>query len=517
MPPNNKKQRGRAEKQKRNDAQQAAQKKAEAQQAQQKTAEQELTIKRAEVEETFRRTQQEVELQRQLGTPAIDTLIKDMAHSASNAAAAAAQVSKASASSSTTSPPDGVMVCYHGSSSSARQFDADSEYLKLVKSYVVLNKKYAGGDCDPDQHTDAHNKFFLDTENQKIMNNVECTNFVFALGVSLYLKLTSEEKESYLRLQTSKISTWGERKKTASYELAKILQLGLVIKYDVLPRMIGEKLDRKQLRKYLRDSATERGVINCLYRETKNHCGCMVTDKDRANDMDKMDFCHRCRKGCPKAETKVCDGCNAVVYCTEECQSKDWPRHREFCKREQNVKRKNNDKTKKKKKTAATTGTTATSTATESISTPGAVGARTNKSQSSPTAIKDPPTTEVPTKPVASVMSQRARRDTVSTTAEELRLLNTPANPTRAIPTGAKSSSPAAVGIVPTPQTQKPATTPKSISKPVLGPLGGNKPVATTAPLPPSPIVMKVDSGDEGVKPNNEMAVDDCDTNETTK
>merc|ERR1711865_292768 len=105
---------------------------------------------------------------------------------------------------------------------------------------------------------------------------------------------------------------------------------------------------------------------------------------------------------------------------------------------------------------------------------------------------------------------------TVSTTAEELRLLNTPVNPNRAIPTGAKSP-PAAVGIVPTPQRKKPAPTPKSISKPVLGPLGGDKQVATTASILPPPTVTKVDRGDEGVKPNMDMAVDDVDSNETTK
>ena len=111
--------------------------------------------------------------------------------------------------------------------------------------------------------------------------------------------------------------TWKtEITKTPSYELESIIRLGLTLKYDVTPQMNDEKIDFEQLHKYTRDLETERGIINRLYRETKSQCNCMKTNKKAANEMDKMVLCNACRKVFPKAETKLCDGCKAVAYCT---------------------------------------------------------------------------------------------------------------------------------------------------------------------------------------------------------
>ena len=309
--------------------------------------------------------QKKADSQRMFGTPAVDNVIKDIA---------------------AMEKEDGV-VCYHGSS--AEHFLAGSEFLNFVKSDVVLNKKYD----NLDQFQDVYDKFM--NENA----NVECTNFIFALGVALYLKLTCEEKESYHRLQMSKKSPSGKMKQTPSFELECVLELGLYIKYEVIPHTKEEEnVDDKKFHKYMRDVENERGVINCLYREAKNNkCDCMTTKKIEANDMDKMDLCHGCRKRFPKARTKLCDGCEVAVYCSDECQSNDWLRHKPYCTDLQPYctdlrGRINNNKTKKKKKRAATTST-ATSNANGSISTPGAVVVRTNKPQSSPTAIEEPQTT----------------------------------------------------------------------------------------------------------------------------
>ena len=297
MPSNNKKQRGR-ESQKKKEAQNAAQKNAEA---------------------VVRRAQIEAELQRKFGMPAVDHLIKDMA--------AATVVSKSSSNSATEKDD---VVCYHGSS--AEHFVAGSEFLKIVKSFVVLSKKYFLYGSDLDQLQDDIRKLLNNEENKKIMLNMELTNFVYALGVSFYLKLTSEEKEKYRRLQQSLDSrSISEMKKTASCELEFILQLGLTIKYDAIPQMIGEKVDNEKWMKYSRDLVNERGIINGLYRETKNYCDCMKMKKMEANDMDKMDLCHGCCKVFPKARTMVCDGCQAVVYCSKECSITDWPDHKSFC------------------------------------------------------------------------------------------------------------------------------------------------------------------------------------------
>ena len=306
-----------------------------------------------------------------LGTPAIDEWINELAARSFSTTAKSppAAVSKSSSTLST-EQEDGV-VCYHGSS--AEHFVADSDFLNLVKSYVVLLKKYEGVN-DAQGHI-AHAKFYGDTDNQSLYLDDDCPNFLFALAVSVYLKLTSADKERYRKLKTlgrHTIMEIGEVKKTSSYELETILKMGLTLKYLVIPQSKGEKIDEEQLRKYRRDVDSERGVINCLYRETS--CDCMVTDKDRANDMDKMDLCHGCRKRFPKATTMVCDGCQTVVYCSEECCVNDWSRHQTYCTILQGrldngeTKKKKKKTKKKKKKRAAATGT-ATSNANGSIAT----------------------------------------------------------------------------------------------------------------------------------------------------
>ena len=89
-----------------------------------------------------------------------------------------------------------------------------------MKSFVVLQKKYFGSGHQ--QGTDAENDFFDDEKNREIIWNGddELINFVFALGVSLYLKLTSKEKENYRTLQqTTGNGVLREMQKTPSFEL----------------------------------------------------------------------------------------------------------------------------------------------------------------------------------------------------------------------------------------------------------------------------------------------------------
>lgn len=32
-------------------------------------------------------------------------------------------------------------------------------------------------------------------------------------------------------------------------------------------------------------------------------------------------------------KVKICGGCRSSLYCSRECQTKDWPRHKEICKK----------------------------------------------------------------------------------------------------------------------------------------------------------------------------------------
>jgi hypothetical protein len=39
----------------------------------------------------------------------------------------------------------------------------------------------------------------------------------------------------------------------------------------------------------------------------------------------------KCRRCCAESNLLQCSLCNAVSYCTKECQRDDWPRHKQFC------------------------------------------------------------------------------------------------------------------------------------------------------------------------------------------
>jgi len=88
----------------------------------------------------------------------------------------------------------------------------------------------------------------------------------------------------------------------------------------------------EKFNKYTTDIMLERGVINCLARETQTACDCMTPRKMEAKKMDKNGLCHGCRNEFPKHTLKFCVGCNIVKYCSHECQVTEWPDHRERCK-----------------------------------------------------------------------------------------------------------------------------------------------------------------------------------------
>ena len=106
--------------------------------------------------------------------------------------------------------------------------------------------------------------------------------------------------------------------------------------------------------KYNRDITNERGLINCLSRETSLYCNCMTPHKIEANKklsetttttttMDgrvttvvptvvKVGTCFGCQQEFPKQTLSFCTGCNIHKYCGKRCQIDNWPHHKVFCK-----------------------------------------------------------------------------------------------------------------------------------------------------------------------------------------
>ena len=85
----------------------------------------------------------------------------------------------------------------------------------------------------------------------------------------------------------------------------------------------------------------ERGVINCLSRETKPFCDCMKDKKKEAKGMDRMELCDGCNILFPREIMKECSGCNMYpMFCSIGCYKESWPAHRERCQEEQHEKQK---------------------------------------------------------------------------------------------------------------------------------------------------------------------------------
>ena len=241
------------------------------------------------------------------------------AATASVASSPSSSLSLAASKSST--PTTNAVCCYHGSS--VDHCIRGSGYFQLVKSYVELRKKYAGTD-DTVLHK-AKVKFFGDTDNRKLLLDPNFVKYVFALAVYFYSELSSKEKERYLWLSMR------QRILTNPYVLEKILDLGILVKYFVIPDANKEIIDYEKLYRYNREIDSERGIIRCLFRETHAHCDCMQTKKLEAQTMDKLEQCQGCGTYDYHHKMKTCTGCYCVVYCHVQCAKEDWSRHQSVC------------------------------------------------------------------------------------------------------------------------------------------------------------------------------------------
>jgi len=109
------------------------------------------------------------------------------------------------------------------------------------------------------------------------------------------------------------------------------------IRYFYIPRHEGKDVDSPESKynidnnKYRRDIKTERGRINCMAREIP--CGCMDEKKKEAKLMAKVAVCFECEQTFSKEKMLRCKGCDYNQYCSNECSIKDWPYHKEWCKR----------------------------------------------------------------------------------------------------------------------------------------------------------------------------------------
>lgn len=204
------------------------------------------------------------------------------------------------------------LECYHGST--AKKFTHDSDYCRAVwkvLSFCHTVRKLRARGKRPDFDEFAR-------RNQRLIRDTEFGTFLFAICTSVYLSNNYAVN------------------KAEQGTVEVLLSYGLHIKYVYKPLSEGKDISpgsaiHERYIKYCRDARTERGTINCLSRETKEFCDCMATKKEKAKTMEKLGRCYGCNKLFPKGRLFKCNNCHCHQYCSNKCQSNDWPNHRMSC------------------------------------------------------------------------------------------------------------------------------------------------------------------------------------------
>jgi hypothetical protein len=218
---------------------------------------------------------------------------------ADRACAATATAAAAAASLGTTSSG-----CYHGST--IDKFQPNSEFMKAYKEYTDMCVQIENIN-DHDLQLSMKEKY--DKDHKHIIHNPEFYRFIWAYCTEQYLKSNNlQEQDPKLR-----------------QEIWRLLTLGLIGSRN--------KISNEQCSKYKRDIRTNRGIINCLARETKTYCNCMREGKDIARTMEKIGVCYGCKQEFPKEALSLCNGCQSVKYHSRECQINNWPNHKLHCKK----------------------------------------------------------------------------------------------------------------------------------------------------------------------------------------
>jgi hypothetical protein len=203
-------------------------------------------------------------------------------------------------------------MCYHGST--AERFSPGSDYRKAIQDFLsyekvlmehekVLMERYG-----KEEYRCLCFLGGFETKYLELLKNLpELSQFLFAWSTHLFLNLDDEESQEMIGL---------------------LLLFGIRIKYEDSSRENSEKIH-----KYNRDiqSGDERGIINCLSRETKNCCDCMKQKKKEAKGMAKLVPCNGCNCFFPKKQMRDCIGCTFSFH-SKECYEKYWPKHKIDCK-----------------------------------------------------------------------------------------------------------------------------------------------------------------------------------------
>ena len=194
-----------------------------------------------------------------------------------------------------------IATCNHGST--AENITKGSNFQMAIDEWLTIVMNLAGK--NPIEARKVLSAFYV--KHKELTNNPEFNQGVFAVATDIFLKNSygSEEYDS-----------------SSKEMLQDVLNLGIKSKY---------RFDREKCHKYIRDSLTNRGIINVLFRETNIFCNCMKPYKEDAKVMEKIGMCCGCADEFPKIQLRCCSRCLTVKYCSNKCMKNDWPTHKQFC------------------------------------------------------------------------------------------------------------------------------------------------------------------------------------------
>ncbi|KAL9187279.1 hypothetical protein ACHAXT_001382 [Thalassiosira profunda] len=154
-----------------------------------------------------------------------------------------------------------------------------------------------------------------------LKNCIECLTL---LGID-YLLVTAEQAR-YTKMAAAiamSISIFSDTNEAGTSYLNAILRGD----QNTVNSMIAAG-DIDQLFKDFYDD-TERETIKYFAKIAK--CSCLRAKYKRAKSQPKRGACWKCHAVKERKLLLECTGCRVHSYCSKECQRKDWPDHKEYC------------------------------------------------------------------------------------------------------------------------------------------------------------------------------------------
>ena len=230
---------------------------------------------------------------------------------------------------------DSIDPCCHGSTSA--HFPDGRAYSDVIEEFLAVS--------DHEEYFGDLNFFLYILLNRTMVDFIQEFSAVRSVGKKGWRAKFEQDHKKYCtdlkfaQYIFSVCTSWYLKTNHASNDMKELLVLAVVIKYLCHPRFAqrsgGPAPDHDKLNRYYRAiyNNDDRGVIHCLSRETNSFCDCMQAKNTEAKGMEKTNKCYGCKHSFPRKGMLKCRGCKIAIFCNEDCYKKNWPSHKEGCKK----------------------------------------------------------------------------------------------------------------------------------------------------------------------------------------